>query len=60
MAQERRSGIKMIAGGKKFEKTKKSKMRKYEEGNVFFKQEKKRQKDKRIYRLMREEENAIS
>lgn len=60
MAQERRSGTKMIAGGKKFEKAKKSKMRKYEEGNTFFKQEKKRQKDKRIYRLMREEENVIS
>jgi len=48
----------MISGGKKFEKTQKSKFKKNKDEFETFKQMKKRQKDKVSYRLMREEENV--
>ena len=48
----------MIQGGKKFEKTSKSKFKKYEEPHENFKPKKKHH-DKSTYRLMREEEKEI-
>jgi len=48
----------MISGGKKFEKTQKSKFKKNKDEYETFKQMKKRQKDKVSYRLMREEEKV--
>lgn len=48
----------MIQGGKKFEKTNKSKFKKYEESKETFK-EKKKHHDKSTYRLMREEQKEI-
>ena len=48
----------MIQGGKKFEKTNKSKFRKFEESKDSFKPKKKHH-DKSTYRLMREEEKEI-
>lgn len=48
----------MIYGGKKVEKTNKSKFRKHEESREVFKAKKKHH-DKSTYRLMREEEKEI-
>jgi hypothetical protein len=45
----------MIAGGKKFEKLNKSKMRKHEDGKDTFKQFRKKHKDKTTYRLLKQE-----
>lgn len=48
----------MIYGGKKVEKTNKSKFRKHDESREVFKAKKKHH-DKSTYRLMREEEKEI-
>jgi hypothetical protein len=48
----------MIQGGKKFEKTNKSKFKKFDEAREQLKAKKKHH-DKSTYRLMREEEKEI-
>jgi hypothetical protein len=48
----------MIQGGKKFEKTNKSKFKKHEESRDSFKAKKKHH-DKSTYRMLREEEKEL-
>ena len=52
---QKERGSNMIAGGKKFEKLNKSKMRKHEDGKDTFKQFRKKHKDKTTYRLLKQE-----